>query len=105
MAKALELSTRILREGSTPLLVMMTDGNGNIALDGTANRAQSREDVAALSRHLACQPMRRVMIDISARPRDTARTFAAGLHADYVALPRADASSVSRLVSTYMQDR
>ncbi len=105
MAKALELSARVTREGSTPLLVMMTDGNGNIALDGTADRAQSREDVAALSRHLAVQGMQTVMIDISARPRESARAFAAGLHADYVALPRADATSVSQLVSSYMQGR
>ena len=105
MAKALEIATRVMRDGSTPLLVMMTDGNGNIALDGTADRAQSREDVAALSRHIAVQPMQKVMIDISARPRESARAFAAGLHADYVALPRADAGSVSRLVSSYMGER
>lgn len=105
MAKALEMSDRVMREGNTPILVMMTDGNGNIALDGTANRAQSREDVATLSRHLAAQGMRSVMIDISARPRESARSFAAGLQADYVALPRADAASVSSLVSTYMQER
>lgn len=105
MARALEIATRVLRDGSTPLLVMMTDGNGNIALDGTADRAQSREDVAALSRRIAVQPMQKVMIDISARPRESARAFAAGLHADYVALPRADAGSVSRLVSSYMGGR
>jgi magnesium chelatase subunit D len=103
MAKSLELSTRVAREGQTPLLVMMTDGNGNIALDGTASREQSREEVKGLARQLAVQNMQVVMIDISARPRDIARTFAANLNADYVALPRTDAASVSRLVSTYMK--
>lgn len=104
MTAALELSARVLREGGTPLLVTMTDGNGNIALDGTADRARAREDARTLARHLAVQPMRRVMIDISARPRESARAFARDLHADYVALPRADAASVSSLVSTYMRE-
>jgi len=104
MEKALDLVLRVRREGGTPLLVMMTDGNGNIALDGTADRAQSREDVAAVSRHIASLGIRTVMIDISARPRESARAFAAGLHADYVALPRADAAAVSRLVSGYMKE-
>ena len=103
MAKSLELSARVAREGQSPLLVMMTDGNGNIALDGTADREQSREEVKGLARQLASQNMQVIMIDISARPRDIARTFAASLNADYVALPRADAASVSRLVSNYMQ--
>ena len=103
MARALEMTDRVARDGNTPLLVMMTDGNGNIALDGTADRAQSREEVTGLSRHLAAQGIRIVMIDISARPRESARAFAAGMHADYVALPRADAASVSRLVAGYMQ--
>ena len=103
MAKSLELSTRVAREGQSPMLVMMTDGNGNVALDGSVDRVQSREEVAGLARQLAMQGMQVVMIDISARPRETARAFAASLHADYVALPRADAASVSRLVSAYMQ--
>ena len=104
IAKSLELTARVAREGQSPMLVMMTDGNGNVALDGTVNREQSREEVAGLARQLAMQEMQVVMIDISARPRETARAFAATLHADYVALPRADAASVSRLVSAYMQD-
>jgi len=103
MAKSLELSMRVAREGQSPLLVLMTDGNGNIALDGNVDRSRSREEVAHLARQIAIQPMQVVMIDISARPREMARAFAASLHADYVALPRADAASVSRLVSTYMQ--
>ena len=103
MAKSLELSMRVAREGQSPLLVMMTDGNGNVALDGGVDRERSREEVAGLARQLAIQPMQVVMIDISSRPRETARAFAASLHADYVALPRADAASVSRLVSTYMR--
>lgn len=103
MEKALDLVRRVRREGGTPLLVMMTDGNGNIALDGTADRAQARADVTALSRLVASLGIRTVMIDISARPRESARAFAAGLRADYVALPRADAAAVSRLVSGYME--
>ncbi len=105
MAKALEMTARVMREGQTPLLVIMTDGNANIALDGSMNREQAREDVTALARQLAVLPMQIIMIDISARPRESARTFAASLRADYVALPRTDAKSVSKLVSTYLQDR
>ncbi len=105
MAKSLEMTARVMREGQSPLLVIMTDGNANIALDGSMNREQAREDVAVLARQLAVLPMQIIMIDISARPRESARTFAASLRADYVALPRTDAKSVSRLVSTYLQDR
>ncbi|WP_051242774.1 VWA domain-containing protein [Stappia stellulata] len=103
MRRSLELAVQIRRKGQTPLIVLFTDGRGNIALDGSADRAVARDEAARLARQGASLGVKTLVIDIARRPRDGARSLADTMKADYRALPRADAASVSSLVSTYMR--
>jgi len=100
---ALDLSVRAKRRGQSPLLVMLTDGKGNVALDGTQDRAGARADALDLARQSAALGIRSVIIDIARRPREGARTLAETMHADYVTLPRADAGAMSEVVASYLK--
>ena len=103
MRRSLELAVQIRRKGQTPLIVLFTDGRGNIALDGSADRIVAQDEAERLARQGAALGVKTLVIDIGRRSRDGARTLAETMNADYRVLPRADAAAVSTLVSTYMR--
>ena len=49
---ARELADQIRRKGATPIVVLMTDGRGNIARDGSPGRARADMDALAAARQL-----------------------------------------------------
>lgn len=103
LGQALDLADRARRRGQSPLIVLLTDGKGNVALDGTQDRQAARADAEEMARRAALTGIRSVIIDIARRPRDSARTLAEAMHADYVTLPRADAGAMSGIVSNYLK--
>jgi magnesium chelatase subunit D len=98
---ALQLAEGELRRGHSPLVVVLTDGSGNVALDGTVDREAAARDCAAVARQFALLGIRSIVIDISRRERETSRSLAQSMHADYCRLPRADAAAVSSIVAGY----
>ncbi len=92
------LAQSVRRGGFTPSLVVLTDGRGNIALDGTPARARAAEDTEHAARSLRRAGLRAVLVDTSPRPQPAARALAQHMGALYVPLPYADASKLSRTV-------
>ncbi|MDN2566033.1 VWA domain-containing protein, partial [Aquibium sp. A9E412] len=103
MMRSLELAAHLRQKGQAPLVILMTDGRGNVALDGSADRAAARRDAERVARQGAALGVRTVLIDIARRPREEARSLADAMHADYCLLPRADAAAVSGLVAGYLR--
>lgn len=101
LMRALQLADGELRKGHSPLVVVLTDGSGNVALDGTVDREAATRDCAAVARQFALLGVRSIVIDISRRERETSRSLAQSMHADYCRLPRADAAAVSSIVAGY----
>jgi magnesium chelatase subunit D len=99
LAAARELATRILRDGGTPLLVLLTDGSANVALDGTGGRERAFSDALATARAWATLGARSVVIDTSPRPHEQARAVAQAMAARYLALPGADAHRLARSIA------
>jgi magnesium chelatase subunit D len=97
LAMAGEVAALVRSKDRTPFVVMLTDGRGNIALDGTADAAAAKRDAEGLARAVNAPG---VFIDISARPREEGRAIAALMGAKFVALPRGDAVSVRDAVKT-----
>ena len=83
----------------SPVVALLTDGRANIALDGTANRAQAAEDAATLARSIRANGISALVIDMGARPEPQLRTLAGTMAGPYLALPRADAGRLSAAVS------
>ena len=76
-------------------MALLTDGRGNIALDGSANRELAEADTLRLARALRGAGMPALVIDTANRPQAGLRQLASLLDAPYLALPRADAQRLS----------
>ena len=91
LAMAGEVAALVRSKDRTPFVVVLTDGRGNIALDGTADAGAAKRDAEGAARAMKAPG---VLIDISARPREEGRAIAALMGAKFVALPRGDAFGV-----------
>ena len=98
VVEAYKLARSEQDRGRTPFLVFLTDGRGNISLDGTADRKQSADQVSRLARTLIKGQFAAVYFDTSRRPDPRARQFGEDLGAQYQFLPNADSETVSRVV-------
>ena len=92
------LARQIRQRGATPFLVFLTDGRGNIALDGTPGRPGATEDAETAARVLAADMVTTVLVDTANRPQADAKALALLMAAQYMPLPRADAHKLSRAV-------
>ena len=95
---ARELADQISRRGETPIVVLLTDGRGNIARDGTPGRVQATVDATTAARQLKMAGFTALLLDTSPQPQPAAQELAAHMGAAYVALPHAGAQAVSRVV-------
>jgi magnesium chelatase subunit D len=96
MAYELGLQTRA--RGMTPTIALLTDGRGNIALDGTADRALSDADTAQMARAIRIAAIPTLVLDIANRPQPMLHKLADHLGAPYLALPRADSARLSAVL-------
>lgn len=96
---ALLESAQAQRRGLTPTIALLTDGRANIALDGTANRAQAATDALTVARALRHAGADAIVIDTGNRPEPALADLARALGAPYLALPRADAKRLSAAVT------
>ena len=94
---AREIALAVKAKDRTPFVVVLTDGRGNIAADGSADAGAARRDAEAAAK--ALRGISGVLIDISARPRDEGRAIAAAMGARFVALPRGDAKALQSVVT------
>jgi len=98
MDAALGLAEQIRRKGETPILVLLTDGRGNIARDGTPGRAQATLDSETAAAALRLAGITALLVDTSAQPHPSAQQLARTMGAQYLALPYAGAQAVSQAV-------
>lgn len=101
LASALETAhTLALAErarGRRPLLIVMTDGRGNIALDRAAFRTRAETETRAAAQRLKASGVRSALIDVSARPRGDGQRLAEAMGADFSALPHVHAGAVQAI--------
>jgi magnesium chelatase subunit D len=102
IAQAVEVAAQVTRGGGVPLAVFLTDGKANIARDGAASRPAALADAEAAARLLRLAGVRALMIDLADARGGPAQRVAEAMAAQYLALPRADAASISRAVAAAM---
>ena len=98
MAFDLGLQTRA--RGMTPTIALLTDGRGNVALDGSANRAKAEAEALQLARAIATAVIPAVVLDIANRPQAALRLLAQAAAARYLPLARADAHRLSGVLQS-----
>ncbi len=92
------LGEQARRKGQAPLVVLLTDGRANVARDGSPGREAAEADALSAARSLRASQLSCIMIDTSPSPHPVARRLAADMRARYLALPRADAATLSGAV-------
>ncbi|MFN9808577.1 MAG: magnesium chelatase subunit D [Deltaproteobacteria bacterium] len=75
------------RRGRAALLIVMTDGRANVALDGRSDREAARHDAEQRARVIRSHDVPTLLVDTSPRPRESARALSEALGAMYLALP------------------
>ena len=102
LASALEAAAALARlaarRGETPTLVVLTDGRANVARDGTPGRELAHAQALAAAHIVASAGFAALFVDTSPRPSELARGIAAALHAQYIALPFANARSLNAVI-------
>lgn len=86
------------RRGSTPAVVLLTDGRANIARDGRPGRPAAFADALTAARGLRAAGTPALLIDTSPQPQPQAGELAQALGAAYLPLPHAGAGELSLAV-------
>jgi magnesium chelatase subunit D len=95
---ARELAEAVKAKGRTPFVVLLTDGRGNIARDGSPSRPQAMSDAEGAAKRMAASGIASVCVDTAARPRPEAAQIAAAMAGRYLPLPQAGAVAIGAAV-------
>jgi magnesium chelatase subunit D len=102
---ALTLALAERAKDHTPLVVLLTDGRGNIARDGAPGRAQAQADAFAAARQFGEARIAGVFIDTSPRAQPDGARLAQAMDAAYAPLPYVNAAAVADLVGQLQSAR
>lgn len=91
------------RKGQQVVAIFLTDGRGNVALDGATGREPVAEDTSRAAARFRCAGVRAILIDTARRPQDRAAALASELGAEYLALPFGNASTIAREIGERME--
>jgi len=95
---AMRLADQLRKKGETPIVVLLTDGKGNIALDGKPGRAQAATDALAAAAEMRLKGFSTLLVDTSPQAQDAAKNLAQVMGAQYLALPYAGANTLNQAV-------
>ena len=95
---AAALADSVRRRGDTPLVVLLTDGRANVALDGSGGRPRAEADAEAAAGRLRAGGTAVLVIDTSPKPQPQAARLAQSLQGTYLPLPYAGAQALSQVV-------
>jgi magnesium chelatase subunit D len=97
--QAAVLQARTLqRAGSTPLLVMLSDGRANVSAAGIGGRSQAQADAQAWARQWRLCGWAALWIDTAAQPEPQAQQLAALMGAHYFPMPYVQAQRMANVV-------
>jgi len=98
MATAIEsaqqLYEQLSRRGDSVVVVLLTDGRGNLDREGKPGRAQAEVDALTAARRARLSGMASVLVDTSPQPSPNGQRLAAELGALYQPLPYADMRAI-----------
>jgi magnesium chelatase subunit D len=95
---ALGMAAQVRRTGAVPVVVLLTDGRANVALDGGPGRARAEADALQMARLLRAAGLTTLLVDTSPQPSEAAQRLAQALGAPYRTLPHAGAVELSAAV-------
>ena len=100
---SLDMATASPRKGQTVITVFLTDGRGNVALDGSSGRDRVQADTQRAAHLFRRSGVRAIVIDTGQRGKARAAAFARDLGAEYLVLPRGAAGAMAQAVGVRME--
>ena len=100
---ALAMATGCTRKGQGVVTVFLTDGRGNVGLEGATDRDRVTQDTARAARLFRGCGFRSILVDTAQRPQARAEALARDLGAEYLPLPRAGSHALSREIGARME--
>lgn len=88
------------RQGRTVTLVFLTDGAANVTRAGTGGRDIAQAEAHDAARRLSAAGHGAIIVDVSKRGAETARSVAMNMNARYVRLPAANPGALADLART-----
>ncbi|MFP4647850.1 MAG: magnesium chelatase subunit D [Halorhodospira sp.] len=95
---ARQVTDEVRHKGATPVLILLTDGRANVTREGLGGRERAQQEAIEAARAIRVLGIRALVVDTSPRPRPMGQELAEAMGAEYLPLPRADASSISSAV-------
>lgn len=100
---ALAMAVNSARKGQSVVTVFLTDGRGNVGLDGGTGRMQVAADTEKAAAAFRAAGVRSIVIDTAQRPHARGRSLAHSLGAEYLALPRGGSKAVAYEIGARME--
>ncbi len=97
--EAFALALQVRRAGGNPIVIVLTDGRGNVTRAGEGNKAKALEESQTAAKLFAVEGFDAMVIDVSIEPQKSAKLLAAQMQATYLPMPRASAADIARPVS------
>ena len=81
-----------------PIIILLSDGRGNVSLDGEGDRVKAIKDTTYVAALIKQNAINNIFIDTSRRKTPIANELARELNGHYFQLPLANSSSISKAV-------
>ena len=82
----------------TPIIILLSDGRGNMSLDGVGDRVKSIKDTKYVASLIKQNAINNIFIDTSRRKTQMADELARELNGHYFQLPMANSGTISKAV-------
>ena len=96
LEKALKLAERSRQIGKTPVMAVLTDGKANIDLAGNPGRDTAMDDAQKIAKISCENKISAVFIDVGRKSNPNLSDLARLMNAQYINLPRANATDLSQ---------
>ncbi len=103
MNSALNLAMRVRRSGKLPSMAFLTDGKGNIDLEGQPGRQNAMNDAAHIAELGRTLNVPTLFIDCGRRGNPELENIARKMGSQYLCLPRANAKAISDLAQSHLE--
>jgi len=103
MNSALNLATLVRRSGKLPSMAFLTDGKGNIDLEGQPGRQKAMNDAARIAEMGRTLNFPAIFIDCGRRGNPELANIADKMGGEYLCLPRANAQAISALAQSHLE--
>ncbi len=102
---ALAMAAQVRRSGAVPIVVLLTDGRANVALDGGSGRSRAEADALQIARQVRAARLTALLVDTSPQASPVAQRLAQEMAAPYRVLPFAGAAELSAAVRALPRER